>query len=156
VNEWNVRVYKESGSKWLKRFNAPNINKIGSWAFALCHQLASVSFQSATIIGDNAFDNSSYGTFLKLGELSEIFFPNVTTIGIGAFSATKLTSVNYPKVLSVGGGAFGYCSYLTTAIFPKITNISEATFAECVELSYVSFSSNITSIGRIAFLNAIN
>ena len=60
---------------------------------------------------------------------------NVTSIGKGAFGhSSKLTSVIIPNsVISIGYGAFEYCSGLTSVTIPNsVISIDDYAFYECI------------------------
>ena len=87
--------------------NTYSVTSIGSWAFAFCDDLTSVTIpNSVTYIGDDAFQECS---------LTSITIPNsVTDIRFEAFRNCGLTSVTIPSsVRSIGYGAFFGCNLTT-------------------------------------------
>lgn len=79
---------------------------------------------------------------------------NVTSIGKGAFGhSSKLTSVIIPNsVISIGYGAFSYCSGLTSVTIPNsVISIDDYAFRNCYNLSSITFPNNIIFIGSYAF-----
>ena len=119
------------------------ITTIGSYAFACCQNLTSVSFPAVTTIYMNAFSRCS--------DLISANFPVATTIGSYAFQyCSKLTTISFPVATTIGNDAFDSCSKLTTVSFPVVTTIGIAAFASCSKLTTVSFPV-VTTIGGYAF-----
>ena len=78
---------------------------------------------------------------------------SVTSIGDGAFgNCSGLTSVTIPNsVTSIGNSAFSYCSGLTSiTIAEGVTSIGDRAFYNCSGLTSVTMP-NVTSIGENAF-----
>lgn len=69
----------------ITEFSNNRVASVGSYAFAYCSRLTSVSFPAATTIGGYAFQRCS-----------------------------RLTSVSFPKVTMISNSAFQSCSSLTT------------------------------------------
>jgi hypothetical protein len=84
-----------------------------------------------------------------------VTIPNsVTSIGGGAFYyCTGLTSVTIPNsVTSIGDNAFTYCTSLTSvAISNSVTSIGGGAFYKCRGLTSVTIPNSVTSIGEWAF-----
>ena len=103
--------------------NTYSVTSIGSWAFAFCDELTSVTIpNSVTFIDMDAFQECS---------LTSITIPNsVTDIRFEAFRNCSLTSVTIPSsVSSIGYGAFFGCDL--TTITSEIENpfeIEESVF----------------------------
>ncbi len=79
---------------------------------------------------------------------------SVTSIGGGAFSyCSSLTSVTIPSsVTSIGDGAFFACSSLTSVTIPNsVTSIDYGTFSYCSSLTSVTIPNSVTSIDYGAF-----
>ena len=85
-----------------------------------------------TTIGDNVFNNNENITSVSGGE-------NVTSIGAFSFIGTKIKTVEFPKVNSIGNYAFNFCSSLTSVSFPMATTIGGGAFTGCSSLTSVSF-----------------
>jgi len=107
-----------------------SVTSIGTYAFAGCGSLTSVSLPSVTSIGGNAFANC--------GNLTSVSFPSVTSIGDYAFAGCgSLTSVSLPLVTSISNSAFNSCVNLTSVYFPSVTSIGNYAFDGCVNLTSV-------------------
>ena len=97
---------------------------------------------SATSIGKYAFYYS---------KLESVNFSKVTSIGESAFEGcTSLTSADFPAATSIVDFAFCNCSSLTSADFPAATSIGESVFDNCSSLTSADFPA-ATSIGDYAF-----
>ena len=130
-------------SKWLKNFSAPNIKKIGNYAFYFCTSLELVNFPLVTTIG-------SY-VFTACLSLVSVNFPLVTTIGYYAFcDCYSLESVSFPMATKIEGMAFWDCYSLISVSFPMVADIGGMVFSGCYSLESVDFPSS-TNIGNSAF-----
>ena len=97
-----------------------------------------------TAIADNVFYDNQNITSVSGGA-------NVTSIGAFSFSSTKIKTVEFPKVNSIGTYAFHHCSSLTSVSFPMVTTIGSYAFNHCSSLTSVSFPM-VTTIGTWAFI----
>lgn len=106
-------------------------------------------------IGANAF------SYLKgryeYGYLKTVVFAensNIISIGANAFSRNKLASINLgacTNLTTIGHGAFGYCSDLTSVSIPDgVTELADGLFMTSTNLTSVTFS-NVTKIGTGVF-----
>jgi hypothetical protein len=81
--------------------------------------------------------------------------PNsVTSIGRGAFgNCSTLTSITIPNsVTSIGDYAFDGCSGLTSVTIPNsVTSIGNYAFYDCYNLTSVTIPNSVASIGNYAF-----
>lgn len=127
-----------------------SVTRIGEGAFGKCSSLTRVTMPDSLIrIGDEAFKNCS--------SLTSVTIPNsVTLIGAGAFRAcSSLTSVTIPNsVTNIEFGAFASCSSLASVTIPNaVTHIGEGAFGNCSSLASVTIPSSVTYIGEGAFGN---
>lgn len=102
------------GCKKLKKASIGSISVIPNNCFQYCESLTNMNCYAdlLTEIGNYAFANTlifSKGTTINLD-----IFPNLTTIGEGAFMESGSDKVIIPaKVNAIGDGAFGFMSNLT-------------------------------------------
>ena len=128
----------------------PNLEYIGTSAFANCSNLTSAEFSnSITQIPNDCFQNSGLTSFVVPQYL--------TTIGSSAFNSTKITKLYLPATLTeIGTSAFANCANLTSVeglSNTKITEIKTQTFDKCPNLYRVYLPSTVKTIGFWAFNN---
>ena len=148
-----------------------SVTSIGSYAFAYCDNLTSVTIgDSVTNIGSYAFygcsltsvtipdsvTNISERAFMYCMSLTSITIgDSVTSIGSYAFAdCDRLTSVTIPdSVTRIGKYAFYHCDRLTSVTIPdSVTRISSYAFYSCGSLASITIPDSVTSIGEWAFL----
>ena len=89
--------------------------------------------------------------FSNFGKLTTVDLPKVTSIGYYAFyGCTALTSVSLPVASYIGNDAFYRCSALTSIVLPNATSIGDGAFLGCSSLTSIDLP-NATSIGYNAF-----
>jgi hypothetical protein len=83
----------------LERVSGENIATVGTWAFANCFLLKTVSLPAAVTIGR--------GVFYDCRALETVDLPLAVTIGVGAFQGCiALETVNLPAAASIGECVF--------------------------------------------------
>ncbi len=137
------------GSSNLVSIEFPDfIKSIGSYAFANCIGLTSVSLPEG-------LTEMTLGTFFGCTGLVSVSFPSsLKSFGTGTFEGcTGLTSLSLPENLAdTGWGAFRDCTGLVSVDFPSgLTNIGRETFWGCTNLPSVDLPENLASIGDDAF-----
>ena len=141
-----------------------SVTSIGEMAFWTCDGLTSVHISDIAAWCNIDFDASysnplSYAHHLYLNgeEVKDLVIPNsVKSIGVGAFGGCSgLTSVTIPNsVTSIESGAFAACSGLTSVTIPNsVTSIGVRAFDDCSGLTSVTIGNSVTSIGNHAFYN---
>ena len=150
-----------------------SVTCIGEIAFGQCSSLTSVTIPSSvTGFGGGAFDDTPWleeqltlSPYLVVNHVviasnpetcaGDLVLPdNVTSIGVGAFGfCTSLTSVTIPdSVTCIGDSAFYNCDSLTSVKIPdSVTNIGDFAFYNCDSLTSVTILDGVTSIGGYAF-----
>ena len=117
-----------------------------------------------TVTGGAVIIPSTYNglpvTTINLGgfagtSITSITIPSsVTGISWGAFeSCTSLTSITIPSsVTNIGMGAFSGCTSLTSVTIPSsVTGIAQYAFSECTSISSITIPSSVSQIGQYAF-----
>lgn len=150
----------------------PNsLTSLGSECFRESTSLKKVSVGSNTVITENAFlDNTALETvvlaegitsigaraFRTTSSLTQITIPStVISIGDYAFYNSGLTDVIIPEnVKTMGNSVFGYSESLTSAVV-KSKVLGTNAFIACSNLSKVSITGDIESIGSNA-LHAVS
>lgn len=94
------------------------------------------------------------GAFTK-SRIQSVSFPEVTSIGDSAFRETKILSAIIPKAIIIGDSAFLSCYKLTSIDFPEVTSIGDYGFCFCNALVSVTFPNAIT-IEKNAFASMDN
>ena len=137
------------------------VTVINHKAFAGCTNLSSVSFPDClTHIWNNAFDGCVALTAVELPDSMEI-------IGCGAFqNCTSLQRVYIPKNMNTGEhcgvnymypGPFANCENLSNVTFAEgITRIPNALFMSCNGLEHITVPDTVTSINYRAFGSCVN
>ena len=135
-----------------------SVTSIGIYVFYGCSSLVNI------IVGNN---NNHYcaenGILFSKDKTRLISYPTAsgnciipsgaTSIDVGAFASTGLTSVTIPSsVTIIGHSAFSSCTGLTSVTIPSsVTSISEYAFERCTGLTSVTIPSSVTSISKYAF-----
>lgn len=106
---------------------------------------------SVKSIGNYAFNGMTSLTSFKAADGSEL-----ETLGDYAFKdCTQLSGVvSLPKVKSIPGGAFSYCSKLSNVVMGAATSIGNYAFTSCTSLKELSIPASVKSIGNGAFAGA--
>jgi len=107
-------------------------------------KLSSVNLESATNVGEFAFQNSEYLESVTLGE-------QIDSISAGAFSnCPKLTDINLENITYIGDEAFAQ-SGLVKANLSSATEIGKFAFVNCQQLAGVTLNSDGCTVGEGAF-----
>ena len=140
------------------------VKSIGSYAFAYCQALTSITLpEEATSLGEHVFFNCN--------ALASVTLPSkITKIPAHFFhGCAALESIAIPEnVTSIGAYAFSECDSLTEVIIPGtavageneitytgVTSIGDAVFAGCDSLKTVVIPAGVNSIGNYAFYRCI-
>lgn len=167
------RNYSKIYTGTVKRIFIGDSTRIGSYAFAYCHSLQSVTIPSSvTSISGTVFQccyslqsvtipssvtSISSGMFQNCQSLQNITIPSgVTSIGSQAFySCQSLQSITIPDgVTSIQSSLFQYCYTLNSVTIPSsVTSIGSNAFTSCQSLQSIIIPNNVTSIGSYVFSN---
>jgi uncharacterized repeat protein (TIGR02543 family) len=165
INCGNAGDYFMDDNDALYSVNFP-ATSFGSYAFAECDNLASVSLPNATIFGSTAFYHSvslttvslpsaiNFGTnpFMNCISLESISLPLAENFGNNPFSGcTSLATVALPNALTFGYNAFSY-SNLTSVSLPNATTFGSGAFYNSSNLTTIDLPS-ATTFGERAFRN---
>ena len=145
-------------------YNGLPVTSISEGAFASCSGLTSITlpFVGATKDGTinthfgYVFGADSYAKNPSCvpSSLKTVVITGGMSIGEGAFAyCSGLTSITIPdNVTSIGEGAFAFCGGLTSITIPdSVTSIGEFAFAYCGGLTSITIPDSVTSIGNYAF-----
>ena len=133
----------------LQSVTIPNsVKKISDCVFKGCLKLQSITIpNSVTEIGNEAFFNCS--------GLQSVAIPdNVTEIGNNVFrNCSDMRSVTIPdSVAKIGFNAFRDCSGLRSVTIPNsVTTIAQGAFYGCSGLRSITVPDNVRDIGNYAF-----
>lgn len=114
----------------LSSLNVENVKKIENGAFKSCIMLSEISLPVCSRIEAAAFSSCR--------NLNSVYSPKCGYFGGSAFwSCSSLTSINFDNCTTVGSSAF-YNTALPSVNGSMLYDISQAGFASCKSLSYVS------------------
>ncbi len=91
--------------------------------------------------------------FLQRENLEAVNFPDVTEVGVNAFTQTKLTGVteaNFPKLITAQQQAFASISTLTTVSLPNAKTLAQNAFLGSGSISTITLP-KVTSLGARVF-----
>lgn len=129
----------------ITEFSNDTLTTIGSYAFAKCRNLVSVYLPNITKISECGFFSTS---------LSSIDFPKVTSIGYNAFQyCENVTSVSLPNLIYAGNNSFEYCNNLTYVMLPELTTLNNNVFRSLQHLTTADFP-KVTTIYGYAFASS--
>lgn len=132
------------------------IKIIGENAFAKCSNLKHIEALGVTKV--------EYAAFQGCNALKETILPEVEYLGRVSFSFSGLEKADFPKLTTLEGNVFWFCSSLTEVNLPEAIIIGEATdgntsprygtsvFADCNKLYIVNLPKAV-EIGDNAFSN---
>lgn len=143
------------------------VTEIGEAAFQGCTDLTSVTIPDAvTTIKDYTFSKCGLTSFsfsenlVEIGayafeglKMSSLTLPEISVVGTGAFSSSRLESVNLPNSLSyIPNSMFQKSYYLQDVVFPEtLVRIGDYAFDSCFGLNSVVLPEGLISIGNCAF-----
>lgn len=124
-----------------------SVTNIGANAFLGAGIVKIGTTSNVKFVGDRAFEKS---------QLAQFNFNSVESIGIGAFSGTKLKAAELPSTLnSLGEQAFLNCQSLAkVTLSENMTSIGKSTFEGCQALTSIEIPTSVTAIWDKAFYNS--
>jgi hypothetical protein len=137
-----------------------NVTSIGVEAFYWCPSLTAITIDARnpafSSVGGVLFNKNQTMLIQCPGALAGAYtIPNsVTSIGDGAFGdCSSLTSITIPNsVINIGSGTFIYCSSLSSiTIGSSVASIGYEAFLRCSSLTTITIPNSVTSIGDVAF-----
>jgi len=125
--------------------NISYIDTQGETQLGLSATLATIgdyAFANTTNLKDSGFKFNAQNAVAKLGKyafnnagLNQVELPdNLTELGEGCFSQSKLTAITSNGVSVVGNNAFYACEELVSANFGAVENVGHFAFANCKSL----------------------
>ncbi|MDE7405982.1 MAG: leucine-rich repeat protein [Clostridiales bacterium] len=144
-NEYIEKVIIPEGVTSIMRatfFNCSNLREvvlpeslttIEYLAFANCNKLEKINLGNVQSIGDSAL----WGTAIENPDLSKC-----TYIDKYAFAHSQVKTLDLSRVGMIGGGAFAYCTGLTSLVIPENTSLEYDTL-------YLTSSSSPRNIGGV-------
>ena len=130
----------------LTSITIPNsVTSIGKWAFYQCTGLTAIIIpESVTSIGENAFRACKSLTSIKVDEGNSIYDSRDNCNAIietksNTLVAGCMNTVIHESVTSIGHGAFGDYTSLTSITIPEsVTSIGESAFWGCIGLTNIT------------------
>ena len=113
----------------LSTIDLSKVATIGASCFYSCDSLDTVDLSSATTLGGSVFNGCTGLTTVTLSE-------NLTGIPNYAFDGcSKLSSINFPNVVTIGENAFRKCKALTSVDLRHTSCIESGAFNGCTNLT---------------------
>ena len=141
------------------------VTSVGEFAFAHCPRLVSVTIpNSVTNIGFEAFQNCSSLMAINVdtpnlayGSLAGVLFNKRQTTLIQYPDDKAGTAYTIPNsVTNIGQAAFQYCANLTSVVLGgQVVSIGSSAFAN-TRLNQITIPDSVTSIGAGAFSDCVN
>ena len=131
----------------LQTINAPGVVTVKKEAFWRCRKLDYVNMPELT--------NLSQRCFMGCGKLNNLPVDNFTLIYQWSFASSKISNITFPNVTTIYNNAFSDCRELVEITLPSIQpdNFYESVFSGCVKLERVNFPDDMISLGGFTFQN---
>ena len=142
-----IGLYAFAGCSELEYINLGHIEEFKDYAFASCSYLEEVDLSSAKTIGVGAFASTYVSGNLVMN--------NLTSVDMYAFQSAKISSVTAPNLKTIGEAAFQYNEKLTSFTFSSdLESIGTLAFNGCTKLAayYTSTGSQNANINDYAKL----
>lgn len=113
--------------------------------------LKGIAEKTATKLSSNGVTEIVQGAFASFASLTDVNFPNCSTIGWSAFfKCSMLENINFPACVSIGQRAFGSCRSLKEISFPACVSIDSFAFESCKSIAKLDFP-EVVSLSNGAF-----
>ena len=131
-----------SGCSGLTSLNIPSsVDSIGVFAFSNCKNITKLSIE----VGNAKYFTDGHSILKKL---------EGNKVDLNSFVVWDSSYIIPNSVTSIGYGAFGGCSGLTSVTIPNsVTSIGERAFSGCTNLKDLSLGAGLRNIGDFAFAN---
>lgn len=157
------------GCTALRSIDLGNVSSLGSDAFNKSGLEAVISVGAVTYISSNSFlecrslkafpfpisvTTVQYRAFYFCSAMGgDVYLPNATSFGVGAFAGTAIESLIIPKATTITGSLCSSCPQLKRIDISGATTIESSICSDCVSLQKAELGENVTSIGWRAFYN---
>ena len=130
-----IGLYTFAGCEWLETINLEYIKEVSDYAFTSCVYLENIDLTSVETIGEAAFADTLVKTNLIMN--------NLTTVKDYAFQGARFESIVAPNLTEIGNAAFQNCINLTSFTFSKnLTKVDTLAFNGCESLeSFYTYDS---------------
>ena len=138
----------------LREVNCPLVTSIDFGAFSNCYWLKKIDFTNVEkLIASQTRKDT--GTFRKCVNLTEVCFPNLTTIeGFSLFEECYgLTKIDLPKAETICKNAFKNCILLSEVNLPNVQIVEDYAFSGTSSLTELTLE-NTKEIGNHVFENS--
>lgn len=131
----------------LKSVSMQNVVSVGDYAFGECEKIVVVDFPNLTTIGVHAFSRAGNSSVPVYAS-----FPKLTTINSNGFYNSLFTTVNLPVATSIPQGCFQWSVVVKNVVCPSAKTIYPASFQSCTKLETVDFrgATSVPSLNNIS------
>lgn len=164
-----IREYAFYNAQKLQSINFENTIVIGAYAFYNCDSLTDINLSKVYAIGDRAFlnctglktvnlnalRNSGMEIFRNTTGLESVVLNDATKLSYGMFVNSGLKSIE-TGINKIPDFCFANCDNLTSVTLTKdVVSIGEGAFSGCVALTVVDFKGEVSWIYDQAFYNCV-
>ena len=161
----SIKGYAFDNCKKLEKINIPNgVTGIGTFAFGSCKSLTEIALPDDCIVAPYTFfactklsniilnpTNNNYD-FIDGVLYDHLYGNRIKVLWCSPLKSGAYTIPDY--VTDISGGAFAFCSNLTSIEIPDgVNNIGEESFKSCTGLTSIKIPSGITKVKEYTFHN---
>lgn len=134
------------GCSLLTRASFPELITIEEWGMGRCENLQTVDFPKLESVGPWGFNGAGF---------IDVTFPSLKNIYSSAFMYCRsLVSINLPEVTTgMSDLVFYGCNKLEHAALPKIINIENQNFEDCVKLKTLTLGAAAPTLSGASIFN---